>query len=261
MDQFKILRDGTYEIDAGAYCGIVPKALWSKYFDDTNNKLRISMNIPFFETSKHKFILDSGIGNNFSDNFIKNFNPGKEYDLIRELREHDVKKLDYVIISHLHFDHSGYAFSKNDAIKNAKIIVQSNEIKAFKNPNEFTRGSYLKHRIYKNISAIDGTKKINSNISVILTGGHTEGHQAIIVSIDSKKYLYGGDLFPSAFHIKPYYLTAIDSYPISSLRMKKKLLKKAINEHMIMIFNHDNKLPLAEISGNVNKPELNPVDF
>ena len=71
MDQLKILHDGTYEIDAGAYCGVVPKALWSKYFNDSNNKLRLSLNIPFIDTEKHKFILDSGMGNTFSDNFIK----------------------------------------------------------------------------------------------------------------------------------------------------------------------------------------------
>ena len=54
-----------------------------------------------------------------------------------------------------------------------------------------------------------------------------------VFSINSKKYMYGGDLFPSAFHIKPYYITAIDSYPLESLRMKKKPEIEYINKSLL----------------------------
>ena len=53
-----------------------------------------------------------------------------------------------------------------------------------------------------------GSRKINGNVTAINTGGHTEGHMIIIFEVNSKKYMYGGDLFPSWFHIKPYYITA-----------------------------------------------------
>ncbi len=57
-------------------------------------------------------------------------------------------------------------------------------------------------------------------------------------------------------HIKPYYITAIDSYPIETLRMKKKLLKKAIRENISIVFNHDRENVMAKIYGTPEKPEM-----
>ena len=44
------------------------------------------------------------------------------------------------------------------------------------------------------------TKRINGNISTVITGGHSEGHMLTLFNVNSRKYMYGGDLFPSAFH-------------------------------------------------------------
>ena len=42
--------------------------------------------------------------------------------------------------------------------------------------------------------------------------------------------MYFGDLIPSAFHVKIPYITAIDSFPIETVKMKKKLIERAIRE-------------------------------
>ncbi len=261
MDDLHFLNDGSYEIDSGAYCGIVPKVLWSKYFNDNDNKLRITTNIPFIKINNKNILIDSGIGNNFSERFIKNFKPNKNNDIEKQLEDHDIKNIDFIIQSHMHFDHSGHIFSKNKIFNNTYIILQEKELNAFKKPNDFTRGSYIKNRINKKMVLLNGSKRINSKINVIFTSGHTEGHEVIIFAINSKKYIYGGDLFPSAFHIKPYYLTAIDSYPLNSLKMKKKLLNKIIKEKILIIFNHDNENVLCEVYGTVEKPLINKIDI
>ncbi|WP_337860054.1 MBL fold metallo-hydrolase [Ferroplasma sp.] len=257
MEELYFLNDGTYELDAGAYFGIIPKALWSKHFNDNNNKIRITTNIPYLRINNVNTTIDAGIGNSFSDQFKKIFRPEKNNDISRSLTEdYHLKSLDNIILSHMHFDHAGSIFSSSLLFKRSQIIMQTKELKAFRHPNNFTRGSYIHKKIYGNIKALEGTAKINGNISAVNTGGHSEGHMVILFNINSKKYMYGGDLFPSAFHIKPYYIPAIDSYPVQTMKMKRKLLKKAINENISIIFNHDTNNLMAKVYGSTDKPEL-----
>jgi glyoxylase-like metal-dependent hydrolase (beta-lactamase superfamily II) len=262
MDELDFLNDGSYELDAGAYFGIVPKAIWSRYFNDNENKIRITTNVPLLNINNRHILLDAGIGNNFSDKFRKIFKPIKDHD-IEETIENDnnIKDIDKIIVSHMHFDHCGHVFSKSNLFRNTSLIVQKKELQAYRHPNEFTRGSYIKDKIMPEIAALNGSTRINGNINVIITGGHSEGHMVTIFNINSHKYMYGGDLFPSAFHIKPYYITAIDSYPVESLRLKKKLVKKAIKENITIIFNHDPEHVLARVYGNSDKPELQFQDI
>ncbi|MGE9810011.1 MBL fold metallo-hydrolase [Ferroplasma acidiphilum] len=257
MEEIYFLNDGTYELDSGAYFGIVPKVLWSKYISDNNNKIRITTNIPFLRVNDKNILVDAGIGNNFSDRFRRIFVPEKNNDIADSLEnDYHIKGVDNIILSHMHFDHNGHIFSGNKLFRNSQIIMQEKELKAFRHPNDFTRGSYIPGKIHGKIKTIEGSRKITGNITAINTGGHTEGHMVIFFEINSKKYMYGGDLFPSSFHLKPYYITAIDSYPIETLKMKKKLLKKAINENISIIFNHDNKNIMGKVYGSAEKPEI-----
>ncbi len=257
MEELIFLNDGSYELDAGAYFGIVPRAIWSKYFRDRDNKIRITTNVPMLNINNKHIILDAGIGNNFSDKFNKIFNPVKDHDIEETLQnDYHITRVDDIIVSHMHFDHCGHVFSKNSLFRKSKLIVQKKELHAFRHPNQFTRGSYIKDRIIPEIYALNGSKRINANVSTIITGGHSEGHMVTVFNINSKKYMYGGDLFPSAFHIKPYYITAIDSYPLDTLRIKNKLLKKAIKESISIIFNHDMDNVIARVYGTPEKPEL-----
>ena len=262
MDELDFLNDGSYELDSGAYFGIVPKAIWSRYFHDIENKIRITTNIPMLNINNRHILLDAGIGNNFSEKFIKIFKPIKDHDIEESLEnDYHINALDKVVVSHMHFDHCGHVFSKNKLFRKASLIVQEKELQAYRHPNEFTRGSYIKDRITPGIIKLGGSTRINGNISTVITGGHSEGHMVTLFNVNSRKYMYGGDLFPSAFHIKPYYITAIDSYPVESLRLKKKLVKKAINENIAIIFNHDPEHVMAKVYGNPDKPELEFQDI
>jgi glyoxylase-like metal-dependent hydrolase (beta-lactamase superfamily II) len=257
MEELYFLNDGTYELDSGAYFGIVPKVLWSKYFKDRENKIRITTNVPLIRINGKNTIVDAGIGDKFSEKFKNIFRPEKNCDIAKSMEEnYGIKNIDHIILSHMHFDHNGHIYSGNTLFRHSTVIMQEKELNAFRHPNDFTRGSYISGKIYGNIKALSGSRRINGNISVINTGGHTEGHMVILFEVNSKKYMYGGDLFPSSFHIKPYYITAIDSYPIETLKMKKKLLKKAINENISLIFNHDNNHIMAKVYGSPEKPEI-----
>ncbi|AAT43709.1 MBL fold metallo-hydrolase [Picrophilus oshimae] len=245
-----ILNDGSYTIDAGAFLGITPKKLWSQYFNDENNRIRISLNVPVLIDDDLSIMIDAGMGSVFDDRFKKIFEPVKNYDLASSLIDLGVNSIDYIILSHMHFDHSGHIFD-DGPFKNSRIIVSREEINAYYHVNEFTRGSYIKRRLKKEIIY---NKRFNG-IHIIKTGGHTAGHRIVWFQLNGEKYIYFGDLVPTPFHLKPAYIPGVDCYPLETLKMKKDLIKMAIDKKMIAIFDHDPEVPMARLSGNVSNPK------
>ncbi|MCL4341609.1 MAG: MBL fold metallo-hydrolase [Candidatus Thermoplasmatota archaeon] len=265
----KILSDGSFSLDPGSFFGTVPRPIWSRHFSpDDRGRVKLALNIPFFIGRKYSFLIDSGIGNTFDPRKAEIFQFTKESDLPEQVsRFSSPEKVDFIIHSHLHFDHAGHSISMgkgNRHFPNARIVVQKEEVHNLRKTNEITRSSYgmtINRSDSRHLSPVDGSRNIKSCIRVIRTGGHTSGHQVILVDDGPLKIMYPGDLIPTVFHIKPNYITAIDTFPLETLRMKKKIIDKAIRENYVCIFNHDVNILAGRITGSVSKPEVIPVDI
>jgi len=265
----KILSDGSFSLDPGAFFGTVPKPIWSSHFSlDLRGRVKLGLNIPFFIGRKYSFLIDSGIGNTFDPRKAEIFQFTKESDLPEQVSGFSSpEKVDFIIHSHLHFDHAGHSISMEKGKRhfpNARIVVQKEEIRNVRRTNEITRSSYgmtINRSDSRHLSLVEGSRNIKSGIRVLRTGGHTSGHQVIFIDDGPLKIMYPGDLIPTVFHIKPNYITAIDTFPLETLSMKKKIIDKAIRENYVCIFNHDVNIPAGRISGSVSKPEVIPVDL
>ena len=265
----ELLSDGFFSLDPGACFGIVPRPLWSRSFrENGNGRIRMALNIPLIVGRDYSAIIDTGIGNPREDKLSKIFEFSKERDLISEMRNFaDPESIDFLIHSHLHFDHFGHSLDRTEngpLFRKASLVAQRKEFNGYRRPIDFTRGNYRSEpdvlRKAKKLT-MNGSARITHEISVILTGGHTSGHQAVVFRNGDHEIIYLGDLAPTAFHVKPSYITAIDTYPIDTVTMKKKLISKAIRDHAICIFNHDVETPSAIISGDVGNPKIEPVQL
>ncbi|MCW6169059.1 MAG: MBL fold metallo-hydrolase [Thermoplasmatales archaeon] len=262
------MSDGNFSLDPGAYFGIVPRPLWGKRFSlDARGRVILSLNVLLVRGERYNALVDSGIGHMANEKLSNIFEVKENQRFVKDIEKY-VKpdKVDYILQSHLHFDHSGNSFVKNQdgefLFKNAKIVVQKKELNAFRKPDEFTKGNYMSGNSKipaSRIISVEGSKRINSDLRVILTGGHSQGHQVIVIGSPGNEFIYFGDLIPSAFHIKLPYVTAIDIEPLETVRMKKLLIRKAIRDHAICIFNHDGEIPAGYISGDPENPKLESV--
>jgi glyoxylase-like metal-dependent hydrolase (beta-lactamase superfamily II) len=265
----KILSDGSFSLDPGAFFGTVPKPIWNSHFSlDLRGRVKLALNIPFFIGRKYSFLIDSGIGSTFDSRKAEIFQFTKEYDLPEQVGIFSSpEKVDFIIQSHLHFDHAGHSISMKKGERhfpNARIVAQKEEAHNVRNTNELTRSSYgmeINRSDSRYLSLIGGSRNIKSSIKVLRTGGHTSGHQVIFVDDGPLKIMYPGDLIPTAFHVKPNYITAIDTFPLDTLKMKKKIIEKAIRENYVCIFNHDLNIRAGRIAGSFSKPEVIPVDI
>jgi glyoxylase-like metal-dependent hydrolase (beta-lactamase superfamily II) len=268
FSEVRILSDGYFTLDTGAIFGIVPRPIWSKFTTaNQNSRVKLALNIPLITNRSFSAMVDSGIGKMQDEKFRKIFEVEEASDFLDQVSESiEPKNLNYLVHSHLHFDHMGHSFglSGSPEFPNATIVAQADEFSGMKHPNELTKNNYRgypKRRGKQRISAVEGSIRIKDGLSVIKTGGHTRGHQVVIYRSGAEELIYFGDLIPSSFHLRLPYITAIDNYPIDTLYWKKKLISKAIRDHAVCIFNHDVDTKAAYLSGDTANPRVEKVDL
>jgi len=115
--------------------------------------------------------------------FHVEFRPGEDIKSRLEQLEIDAGRIDYVINSHLHFDHTG----GNELVPNARIVIQQREWEAGHlpelieanafNPNDYEHGHLVKQ--------VDGEFDLfgDGTLVTVPTFGHTPGHQSLRVKL------------------------------------------------------------------------------
>lgn len=248
----KIAWDGYFKLDGGAMFGIVPKPLWSRSDSaDDRNRIVLGLNPMVIRSSDKIFIVDTGIGDTWDKKNLDILGLDRSVNLTASLREMGINKEDVngVILTHLHFDHSGGATeldgngSPIPAFPNAVYYVQKKEWDFAVNPNERTAASYLPENILpldknKQVRFLDGDGEIEEGIYCEITGGHTPSHQMVILESGGQKVCYVGDIMPTSSHIKLPYIMGFDTNPMDTLTAKKKLIAKALEENWLIVFPH-----------------------
>jgi glyoxylase-like metal-dependent hydrolase (beta-lactamase superfamily II) len=82
---------------------------------------------------------------------------------------------------------------------------------------------------------------------VINTGGHTPGHQAVLIEDGDHKIICAGDVIPTAYHLKIPYVASVDLYPRETMEQKRKILQMCLNDGWALAFDHDLKVKLGKL--------------
>ncbi len=105
----------------------------------------------------------------------------------------DVNDIDYIVNSHLHFDHCG----GNDAIPNSPVVVQRLELEAASNPDIARQVGFFNQDWDHGHDFIlaDGEYDIFGDGSIVCvpTPGHTPGHHSLKVKTEQGEVVLAGD--------------------------------------------------------------------
>jgi glyoxylase-like metal-dependent hydrolase (beta-lactamase superfamily II) len=249
------------QLDGGAMFGVIPKKLWTREIPaDANNLIPLNLNLLLIKAHGKTLLVDTGCGDVGTDREKKIYGLTQPTRIDAGLMACGVtpEELDFVLLSHLHFDHSSGGLKRDKSgqpvtrFPNARYVVNNLEWDDARWPNERTRATYVPDYVaaYEKsgqVETVEGVSEFMPGIHLQLTGGHTAGHQAIVIRGGGKALGYFADIFPTHVHLKTAWVPAVDTFPLESLRVKKEILKSCVCESIWLAFDHDLELRLARV--------------
>ncbi|MEQ8234462.1 MAG: N-acyl homoserine lactonase family protein [Gammaproteobacteria bacterium] len=135
----------------------------------------------------------AALGPELAPYFQVHFSPGEEISARLAACEVDAGRVDFLVSSHLHFDHCG----GHELIPNARHVVQKREWEAATVP-ELRAANHFDPRDYDHGHArleIDGEHDVfgDGSVRCIPTPGHTPGHQSLLVETAGGRMVLCGD--------------------------------------------------------------------
>ena len=256
-----LVQAGTFRSDAGALFGPVPRVLWGGLVSDEidpEHRLLQALNCLLVETPAGRVVVETGIGERIDDK-------GREMRAYQgpwivpalQTAGFDAGTVDVVAMSHLHFDHAGglLAADGTRAFPRARIVAQRAEWEIALGSNPRLVASYVQPelQLVRDWGAdgwAEGEREVLPGVSVVPTGGHSAGHQAVVVrggGSGAGTVAFFGDLCMRPWSANPRWVTAFDDFPLDSVEVKASLFAQAADEGWLIVLSHEPFRPIGRL--------------
>jgi glyoxylase-like metal-dependent hydrolase (beta-lactamase superfamily II) len=255
-----LIQAGVFTSDAGTLLGPVPRVMWEHLVADELNPdhtLTQALNCLLIETPGGRVLVETGIGERMDEHHRKQ--RGVRGDpILPSLRAagFDPGSFDIVAVSHLHFDHAGGLLTADgaNAFPRARIVAQADEWSAALGTNPRLVASYEQADLriseqWARPGAADGDEELIPGVEVRRTGGHSGGHQAVIVRGREQTVAFIGDLCMRPWSANPKWVTAFDDFPLTSVEVKDALFAEAAEEGWTIVLSHEPRWPVGRLVG------------
>ena len=251
--KFDKIEAGSFLADGGAMFGVVPKRVWQKRYPcNEENFCTLVMRCLVIKTDEKLIVIDTGTGDKQLE-YLK-------YYHFRDIVNFDsaLKKLGYsaaevtdVILTHLHFDHCGTCTKFNNdksevvpVFPNANYWVGKAQWENFLNPNVREGDSYFQENMLPvekagKLKLVEKNQYICPEVEVKIFNGHTVGQLAPYVHYGDKTLVFTGDVIPFQAALPIAWVSAYDTFPITSMEDKERMLSEAAEKQQILFFEHD----------------------
>jgi glyoxylase-like metal-dependent hydrolase (beta-lactamase superfamily II) len=280
--RIEIIPDTEFRLDGGAMFGVVPRVLWEKTCPpDEFNRIKLNMNCLFIETAHEKILVETGIGEKWTEKQIKNYGIFRHAPFAQTLFEKtgcNPEDITIVVNTHLHFDHAGgntvLDSGQQSAISNqleenqnpktegpkpipqfpnARYFVSKSEFEHAENPSERDRASYLAENWRPLLESGQLELKADEyeaveGLTVRKIRGHSETMQTVCLKRGGETIYGFADLIPTRAHLPLAWIMGYDLFPTETLAAKKILIPQALRENWICLFYHDLTTPLCRLT-------------
>ncbi len=253
----RVVRAGWFRPDAGGFFGVVPRPLWSRLVEtDERGRLLCRLNLLLIDAGGKRILVETGTGSRMTDRDrdIKGVEGGEPAVALAAVGE-DPASIDFVIVSHLHYDHAGGMLGPDGgpSFPNARYVVQRDEAEAAHGDELRVQGIMEVEqldvvRAAGQLAEVSGEVELVEGVRVVRTGGHTRGSQAVLMGSErgggragdpTERAIFWGDLIPTRWQVPVRWTSAYDDYPIDAIEMRNELVGRAASEGWWSYFTHD----------------------
>ena len=258
----EIVPDTEFRLDGGAMFGVVPRNLWSKVCPpDEHNRIRLNMNCLFVEAGRERVLIDTGIGEKWSQKQTEIYGIERRLpfgESLRTITGWGPDEITAVINTHLHFDHAGGNTRLDEdgnaepAFPNARYLVSRDEFEHAEAPTERDRASYMAEN-WRPLRASGQLELKEANYEVVpglrmeTQPGHNRSMQCARLQQNGRTLFGFADVVPTRAHVPFAWIMGYDLYPVETLETKKRLLPQAAREAWTCLFYHDPDEPIGRI--------------
>jgi glyoxylase-like metal-dependent hydrolase (beta-lactamase superfamily II) len=251
--QVSFVSGGRLRIDGGNMFGVVPRVLWERESPpDDQHRIALDTNCILVRTRDSLGLIDTGYGSKSPPKFRQRHALEDGTPLMRNLASAGINpnEINWVILTHLHFDHAGGATYRNEnggtcpTFPKARHFVQRTEWEdATANISElagaYTPDDFVPLQEAGLVELLDGDVEILPGVHTQLTGGHTRGHQIVRLQSGDASAVCLADICPTTAHLRTFWTMAYDQFPLAVRHIKPTILNDVADHRRIALFSHD----------------------
>lgn len=253
---------GRLRIDGGNMFGVVPRVMWEREAPpDEQHRISLATNCILVRTPDSLGLIDTGYGGKAPAKFRQRHALEDGAPLVRNLAAAGVRPedLDWVVLTHLHFDHAGGATYRDAdgrlraTFPGAQHFIQRTEWEDATGNIPELAGAYYPEDFVPleeagQVQLIEGDEEFVPGVRAQVTGGHTRGHQVIRIESRDESAVSLADLCPTAAHLKSFWTMAYDQFPLTVRHIKPIVLNEMVDRGRIALFSHDPKIAAARLT-------------
>lgn len=276
-------------LDGGAMFGNAPRELWQKWHQpDPRGRIKLSCRSLLIEHQDTKILCEVGIGDMFEPKLAERFGVDQADTplLVNNLKSLGIHEedIDYVVLSHLHFDHAGgllpnWKVRSNPKRKDfalrfpkATYITSAQAFERAQSPHPRDRASYIPELAEKLIESkrlrlIEPSKQDWQTsfhigtlpVSCFFSHGHTPGQMHLtLYQPDRSGYepdqatqticIFAGDLVPGTAWMHAPITMGYDRFAEQVIDEKLQMYERTAQNATYLFFTHDTATCLAQVA-------------
>ncbi len=252
--KIETIDTGYFHADGGAMFGATPKVAWSRRYpsDEANTCVLAMRSLLVTDIPGRVIVVDCGAGDKHLGQ-LSYYRFFDMKDLGEELKKRGImpEQVTDVVLTHLHFDHCGYVTLRDAAAGNLRMAfpsathwVSRPQWENFLHPGALEKDSYFMEDMQMVadlglLRLIGEDTELCPGVELRLFDGHTPGQIVPYFHTPGHSLVFAGDVIPLAASVSPLWISAYDTYPVSSYSEKMRLLDEAASKEQTIVYCHD----------------------